>query len=440
MTKRLMALMLVLLLALPLPALGTQTDDLQLTVSPHSVKFVYTNAEYRFVQVTYSTTYDSGTMTLYNAQGVFEGECDLPATFAGERMTLTVETLAGERLLRKSTATAEAPYGSTDENQPQVAKKVSTLQNLSISYEADGLHYSFDAPGHTLMHLRCRSPQELHEIPIYAGANYHYEGVLPMRYTYNDSYLYMRICTSNRNITLYETSDVYTYLEMPAAPAQAQTGRLNGVTVCIDPGHQRKTQIETVYRAPNSTQTVTTTYGMASGTQTGRLESIVTLEVGILLRDMLLAEGATVIMTRETQETFVGMLERADIPNNAGADFVLRLHCNSGTAGRQGIQVYCPSTSSYAQAVADTETYSAMAETILNAMKAATGQTRGNYTLNGNYVGNNWSKMPSFLIEMGYMSDAEEDRLLSSPVYQCFLAEGMVEGVVKLSQMRGLID
>lgn len=127
MTKRLISLLLVLLLALPLHALGAQTDDLQLTVTQHSVQFVYTNAAYRFVQVSYSAPYDSGTMTLYNENGVFEGKCDLPATFAGEMMTLTVETLAGERLLRTQIATAEAPYGSADGNQPLVEKKVSIL-------------------------------------------------------------------------------------------------------------------------------------------------------------------------------------------------------------------------------------------------------------------------------------------------------------------------
>ena len=161
---------------------------------------------------------------------------------------------------------------------------------------------------------------------------------------------------------------------------------------------------------------------------------------GVLLRDLLLAEGATVVMTRDTQKTFVGMLERADIPNNAGADFVLRLHCNSGNQWAEGIQVYCPSDSSYAHEVADMDTYRTMGNTLLSAIKTATGQTRGDCTLNNSYVGNNWSKMPSFLVEMGYMTSQEEDYLLSTPVYQQWLAQGMVEGVVQLAQLRGLID
>ena len=56
------------------------------------------------------------------------------------------------------------------------------------------------------------------------------------------------------------------------------------------------------------------------------------------------------------------------------------------------------------------------------------------------YVGNNWSLMPSFLIEMGYMTNMEEDLLLSHPIYQERLVQGMVEGVVRLARLRGLID
>ena len=261
-----------------------------------------------------------------------------------------------------------------------------------------------------------------------------------MNCTYNDAYMFVRVSAANKNTVLYESAEIDTYIDMPAAAEQAAEGRLKGVTVCIDPGHQRKTQVETVRRAPNIAESVTTTIGSASGMATGRKESIVTLEVGVLLRDLLLAEGATVVMTRDTQKTFVGMLERAYIPNEANADFVLRLHCNSGNEWAQGIQIYCPSDSSYAQEVADLETYRAMGNTLLSAMKAATGKTRGGCTMNNSYVGNNWSMMPSFLVEMGYMSNQEEDYQLSSPVYQQWLAQGMVEGVVQLAQQRGLID
>ncbi len=440
MAKRWLVLLLAALMVFPLGSMAETAPSIQVAVSAHTAHFTYTNADYRFVFAEYSTEDDSGEMVLYSEDGAFSGDCDLPATYDAKRLTIKVSTLAGKELASCTAATVPADYPAVSDNLPEYSKRAASAQNLVLTYDGEGLHYSFDAPGHTQLYLRCRTAQEKHELPLFTDENWHYEGTLPMRYTYNDDYMFIRISNATKGLILYEGDTLSTYLEMPAAAEPATEGRLSGVTVCIDPGHQRKTQIETVDRAPNISEKVTTRVGSAKGVATGRKESIVTLEVGIVLRDLLLKEGATVVMTRETQNTFVGMLERAEIPNNAEADFVLRLHCNSGNKWAKGIQIYCPYTSSYAVEVADTDTYRAMGNTLLSALKAATGQTEGGCTLNNSYVGNNWSKMPSFLVEMGYMSTMEEDYLLSHPVYQQRLAQGMVEGIVQLAQMRGLIE
>lgn len=440
MAKRWLALILGLLMLLPPTAWAEQSAGMRLQVSPHTLRFTYTNPAQQFVLVEYRTTNDSGKLVVYSDEGVFSGEFNLPAAFEREALYVTVSTLSGTVLGRYETATYPTSYPPAAENLPQAESRASRLSAYYFSYDEEGLHYSFYAPGHTQLWLRCRSGQEMHEVPIFPDESWHFDGTLPMNCTYNDAYMFVRVSAANKNTVLYESAEIDTYIDMPAAAEQAAEGRLKGVTVCIDPGHQRKTQVETVRRAPNIAESVTTRIGSASGTATGRKESIVTLEISVLLRDMLLAEGATVVMTRDTQKTFVGMLERAYIPNEANADFVLRLHCNSGNEWAQGIQIYCPSDSSYAQEVADLETYRAMGNTLLSAMKAATGKTRGGCTMNNSYVGNNWSMMPSFLVEMGYMSNQEEDYQLSSPVYQQWLAQGMVEGVVQLAQHRGLID
>lgn len=440
MAKRWLALILGLLMLLPPTAWAEQSAGMRLQVSPHTLRFTYTDPAQQFVLVEYRTTNDSGKLVVYSDEGVFSGEFNLPAAFEREALCVTVSTLSGTVLGRYETATYPTSYPPAAENLPQAESRASRLSAYYFSYDEEGLHYSFYALGHTQLWLRCRSGQEMHEVPIFPDESWHFDGTLPMNCTYNDAYMFVRVSAANKNTVLYESAEIDTYIDMPAAAEQAAEGRLKGVTVCIDPGHQRKTQVETVRRAPNIAESVTTRIGSASGTATGRKESIVTLEISVLLRDMLLAEGATVVMTRDTQKTFVGMLERAYIPNEANADFVLRLHCNSGNEWAQGIQIYCPSDSSYAQEVADLETYRAMGNTLLSAMKAATGKTRGGCTMNNSYVGNNWSMMPSFLVEMGYMSNQEEDYQLSSPVYQQWLAQGMVEGVVQLAQQRGLID
>ena len=180
--------------------------------------------------------------------------------------------------------------------------------------------------------------------------------------------------------------------------------------------------------------------GMARGVVTRRMESIVVLEIGFMLRDALLEEGAAVVMTRETQDIYLTNIDRADIAAEANADFFLRLHCDSReNQAAQGIGIFCPISSDYAKAIADRDGWEAMGNLMLAAMQKATGQTRGNVTLSNQYIGNNWAAMPSFLIEMGYMSNPIEDVLLSSAPYRRRLVEGMAEGIYDIAVSRGLL-
>ena len=111
---------------------------------------------------------------------------------------------------------------------------------------------------------------------------------------------------------------------------------------------------------------------MAQGTKTNRRESIVCLEIGMLLRDELLRQGANVVMTREDQTTFHTNIERCEIAEAGGAQIMLRLHCNnSSNRSKRGIQVYGPLNSDYAKAVADADTYREMGQKLLDAIAAA---------------------------------------------------------------------
>ncbi len=434
--------LLLLLLTLLLCHAAAEDGPVTVSVTPLNVTFSFSleGEEYAYVQVT--TKNDVGKKLLYSENGQFSASMQLPNCYEVSDLTIDVMRLNGKRVYRYTGETVEVtltdnPYVAQDES----VRAAATARDVVINMVKGGFDYSFNVPGRAEVFLRAKSAQETHVIHLYAGENFSYEGHvdLPLSFPYDN--VTVSILTVNSNHELFKDTFVSHYEPLPIAE-QAAEGRLKGVTVCIDPGHQEKTQEETVRLAPNFKKTVSTTVGMARGTATNRRESIVVLEIGLLLRNALLQEGATVIMTRDVQETFVGMLERADIPNNAGADFVLRLHCNNrDDSSVQGIAIYCPYQSSYAMEVADEDTYRNMGNTLLYAMQKATGQSKGKCTLSNTYVGNNWSKMPSFLVEMGYMSNHKEDLLMSaSPRYQQQLADGMVEGIYELSIMRGLIE
>lgn len=438
--KKLFCLLFCLMLLCPAAALGEENEIL-VSVQPHFVHYSFVAPGRDFVYVTFDTANDGGSKVLYSEDGSFQDSWYLPGTATESRMGINVYTLSGRQIARAVINTAADPQEPSQPAEGLADVPASSkAQDAVITPVLGGIKYSFRLPGRKSVELKCRSAQEWHRFTLYAGPDYVYEGRVLMPYTYADDVVTVTVTTGGGVVALEES--VYAYYEAPSMPSRAKTERLRGVTVCVDPGHQRATQIETVKLSPNTDQTVTTRVGMAKGVQTGRRESQVVLEIGMQLRNALMEEGASVAILREVQDTFVGMLERAEIPNSLNADFVLRLHCNSrsGSPDTQGIEIYCPLGSVYAREVASQDEYRLMGETLLASMKEATGQYKGGCTLNNSYVGNNWSRMPSFLIEMGYMTNMEEDLKLSCPVYQKWLVQGMVEGVVRLAQQRGLIE
>ena len=101
------------------------------------------------------------------------------------------------------------------------------------------------------------------------------------------------------------------------------------ILVVIDAGHQSKQMTD---KEPNGPGSSTMKAKVASGTEgvsTGNEEYKINLKVALLLRDELLSRGYSVIMTRETNDVKLSNVDRAQIANEAGADAMVRIHCNS---------------------------------------------------------------------------------------------------------------
>ena len=62
-------------------------------------------------------------------------------------------------------------------------------------------------------------------------------------------------------------------------------------------------------------------------------------------------------------------------------------------------------------------------------MAEATGAKAQGIYKRDTYTGLNWSEVPCILVEMGYMSNPEEDEKLCDGEYQDLLVDGMVEGL-----------
>ena len=212
--------------------------------------------------------------------------------------------------------------------------------------------------------------------------------------------------------------------QWPEARAPEDQLRLSGVKIGIDPGHQAHANWDKEAVAPGSSKMKAKVSSGTEGVKTHVPEYALVLDVAFKLRDALEALGAEVYMTRESNDVDISNQERAIMMNELGVDLVLRLHCDgSEKKSTNGIGMYVTATGDIAEA-----SYRA-AQCLMPRMTEATGaRAYGIYQFD-TYTGLNWSTVPCILLEMGFMSNPEEDVKLNDPAYQALLVLGMVEGI-----------
>ena len=210
----------------------------------------------------------------------------------------------------------------------------------------------------------------------------------------------------------------------PEPTATPEPGRLAGLKIGIDPGHQAHGNNEKEAIAPGSKEKKPKVASGTKGRKTGIPEYMTVLEISFKLRDALEAEGAEVKMTRETHDVDISNQERAIMMNEWGADLVLRIHCDGSTKkSANGIGLFVNKSFPISK-----ESRRA-AEAILPRMVEATGAKKRGVYERDTYTGLNWSEVPCILVECGYLTNPDEDERLNDHDYQLLLAEGMVEGI-----------
>ena len=207
-------------------------------------------------------------------------------------------------------------------------------------------------------------------------------------------------------------------------PGRPEEGRLKGLKIGIDPGHQAEPDPERETVAPGSGKKKARTAPGTRGIVTGIPEYQTDLEISLALRDALIAEGAEVLLTRETNDVRISNQERARMMNEWGADLVLRIHCNGNSkATVHGIGLYV--SKSYGR----TDESRTAADCIQKGMTEATGAKNRGISRRDTYTGLNWLTVPGVLVECGYLTNPEEDKKLNDPEYRQKLAAGMAEGI-----------
>ena len=212
-----------------------------------------------------------------------------------------------------------------------------------------------------------------------------------------------------------------------AASAISSTS-LSGKVICIDPGHQKKQNSEQEPVAPNSSTKKAKVTGGTSGTSTKTPEYVVTLSVGLKLQSLLENAGAKVVMTRDSNDVNISNIERAKLGNKAKADIAIRIHADGSTdPSVKGISMLVPTTDYLSDdLVKKSQT---AGKIVLEKVIQKTGAKSRGVIKRNDMTGFNWSEIPVILIEMGFMSNPEEDKLLNTEDYQNKIAAGLFEGL-----------
>lgn len=213
------------------------------------------------------------------------------------------------------------------------------------------------------------------------------------------------------------------------AKAAAEEKTSGGHIVAIDAGHQLKGNSEQEPIGPGAVQTKAKVSSGTSGCITGLAEYELNLIVALKLKAELITRGYKVVMIRETNDVDISNRERAEMANCSGAEIFLRIHADSSTdSSMSGASVLYPSPSNPYVAYLSADSR-ALAQAVGTDMcEAAAARFRG-IVVNDTMSGINWCTTPVAIIEMGFMSNPEEDRKLSSNDYQNRLVEGMADGV-----------
>jgi N-acetylmuramoyl-L-alanine amidase len=204
-----------------------------------------------------------------------------------------------------------------------------------------------------------------------------------------------------------------------------------GLVIVLDPGHASQVPETQEPVGPGSTEMkeadTVGTFGPASGLH----EYDLTMDVSQKLRTELEERGYEVKMTHSDTFNPIGCVDRAAVANENKADAFIRIHANgSENTEANGAMTICITKDNPYHP----ELYSASArlsDIILNTYCDQTGAKKEYVWETDTMTGNNWAEVPTTLIELGYMTNIDEDLRMNQDSYQKIMAAAIADGLDK---------
>lgn len=238
--------------------------------------------------------------------------------------------------------------------------------------------------------------------------------------------------------------DIYDFeTEMPtqkptATPVPASTPTMeptptptlkNDKIVAIDAGHQGRGNNDQEPIGPGASETKAKVTSGTYGNYSGLAEHELNLIVARKLCDILEERGYQVVMIRDTHDIDISNRERADVANNSGADIFVRIHADSSenTSASGASTLYPGRSNPYVSYLS--EESERLSVSIVNHICEETGFHNRGAIVRDDMSGINWCQIPVSIVEMGFMSNPEEDKKLGTEEYQNKIAKGIADGI-----------
>lgn len=196
----------------------------------------------------------------------------------------------------------------------------------------------------------------------------------------------------------------------------------------IDPGHQSRGDSHKEPNGPGSSVKKAKVAGGTSGTATRKAEYQLTLEVAQKLEKELWNRGYQVVLTRNKNRVNISNKKRAELINKSGADICIRIHADGAGSSARGATVLCPSSRNRYVGKLHKKSKK-LSQSLINAYCKKTGIRNRGISYRDDLTGTNWSSVPVALLEMGFMTNAREDRYMSSKEGQKSMVQGMANGI-----------
>lgn len=216
-------------------------------------------------------------------------------------------------------------------------------------------------------------------------------------------FLFIIIFAGNKGIPEKENEHVHEPLVKESSTVKAAsmnaTGPLSGLNIALDAGHG----------------------GFDGGAvgPTGLLEKDSTLRTVSILKELLEKEGATVLLTRERDE-FLSLDTRVQLVGYGRAHLLISVHADGyENSEAKGITTYYYDHHS-----------EALAQSIHESIFSEAIETENRGIAFGNFQVLRDTFVPAVLLELGYITNPEDELLLQSDSFQQLVSRQIVQGIM----------